>query len=371
MSTAARPPCELRAAAPTRRSQRWRRRRCATRWGRRRGAPPSRRGPRGARRAARPPLGLEQGSRRLGAGVLPKRSGPRVPGRLLRRAVPPITSRPLAPERRLEASFGEPVRPGSRVGEGRAQQREPLGRRSSRACLAATTFGSPAKVTEALRTAAPAEVRRMPKRSRCSIVIRANEGDFAPPSSAAAQNSRSCAAMLARRLHLSAAPVLRRLSTKSSTGIVGMEVRADAPEILLSLYSKTLAELESLPAEAGYRSAVEALTKGRMAAVEGAKSIEEIGRHRRGVGRAAHPAGGARAAADPDDARRCGGRWCSSRRSSPRSPPSEAARRRAAARRHPHAAVARLPDGGAGRPRRAGAPRARRQVGRRRARPVQ
>ena len=82
--------------------------------------------------------------------------------------------------------------------------------------------------------------------------------------------------MLARRLHLSAAPALRRLSTKSSTGIVGMEVRPDAPEILLSLYSKTLAELESLPAEAGYRSAVEALTKGRMAAVEGAKSIEEI-----------------------------------------------------------------------------------------------
>lgn len=83
-------------------------------------------------------------------------------------------------------------------------------------------------------------------------------------------------AMLARRLQLSAAPALRRLSTKSSTGIVGMEVRPDAPEILLSLYSKTLAELESLPAEAGYRSAVEALTKGRMAAVEGAKSIEEI-----------------------------------------------------------------------------------------------
>ena len=55
--------------------------------------------------------------------------------------------------------------------------------------------------------------------------------------------------MLARRLHLSAAPALRRLSTKSSTGIVGMEVRPDAPEILLSLYSKTLAELESLPAE--------------------------------------------------------------------------------------------------------------------------
>ena len=85
-----------------------------------------------------------------------------------------------------------------------------------------------------------------------------------------------CVGMLARRLHLSAAPALRRLSTKSSTGIVGMEVRPDAPEILLSLYSKTLAELESLPAEAGYRSAVEALTKGRMAAVEGAKSIEEI-----------------------------------------------------------------------------------------------
>ena len=53
-------------------------------------------------------------------------------------------------------------------------------------------------------------------------------------------------------------------------------VRPDAPEILLSLYSTTLAELESLPAEAGYRSAGEALTKGRMAAVEGAKSIEEI-----------------------------------------------------------------------------------------------
>ena len=41
--------------------------------------------------------------------------------------------------------------------------------------------------------------------------------------------------MLARRLHLSAAPALRRLSTKSSTGIVGMEVRPDAPEILLSV----------------------------------------------------------------------------------------------------------------------------------------
>ena len=87
--------------------------------------------------------------------------------------------------------------------------------------------------------------------------------------------------MLARRLHLSAAPALRRLSTKSSTGIVGMEVRPDAPEILLSLYSKTLAELESLPAEAGYRSAVEALTKGRMAAVEGA--LERVAPYASGV----------------------------------------------------------------------------------------
>ena len=46
--------------------------------------------------------------------------------------------------------------------------------------------------------------------------------------------------MLARRLHLSAAPALRRLSTKSSTGIVGMEVRPDAPEILLRHHLKKL-----------------------------------------------------------------------------------------------------------------------------------
>ena len=63
---------------------------------------------------------------------------------------------------------------------------------------------------------------------------------------------------------------------KSSTGIVGMAVEPDAKPILLSLYGKTLAALEPVPATSEYRKYVEGLTKERMAVVESTDDLAAI-----------------------------------------------------------------------------------------------
>jgi len=63
---------------------------------------------------------------------------------------------------------------------------------------------------------------------------------------------------------------------KSSTGIVGMAVEPDAKPLLVSLYTKMLAELEGVPASSSYRIAVEGMTKERLAVIEGSDDLAAI-----------------------------------------------------------------------------------------------
>lgn len=51
---------------------------------------------------------------------------------------------------------------------------------------------------------------------------------------------------------------------KESTGIVGLDVVPNAREVLISLYSKTLKEIQSVPEDEGYRKAVESFTNHRL-----------------------------------------------------------------------------------------------------------
>ncbi|CAI0546449.1 unnamed protein product [Linum tenue] len=51
---------------------------------------------------------------------------------------------------------------------------------------------------------------------------------------------------------------------KQTTGIVGLDVVPNAREVLISLYSKTLKEIQAVPPDEGYRKAVESFTKHRL-----------------------------------------------------------------------------------------------------------
>lgn len=51
---------------------------------------------------------------------------------------------------------------------------------------------------------------------------------------------------------------------KETTGIVGLEVVPNAREVLISLYSKTLKEIQAIPEDEGYRKAVESFTRQRL-----------------------------------------------------------------------------------------------------------
>ena len=66
---------------------------------------------------------------------------------------------------------------------------------------------------------------------------------------------------------------LRRLLTggmgavakvKETTRIVGLEVVPNAREVLISLYGRTLKEIEAVPENEGYRKAVESFTRHRL-----------------------------------------------------------------------------------------------------------
>lgn len=74
-----------------------------------------------------------------------------------------------------------------------------------------------------------------------------------------------------------AAPLaLRGVRAKGSTGIVGLAVEPEAKAILTGLYTKTLAALETLPANSAYRSKVEEMTTERLAIVKGTDDLEKI-----------------------------------------------------------------------------------------------
>ncbi|KAJ4817122.1 NADH dehydrogenase ubiquinone 1 alpha subcomplex subunit [Rhynchospora pubera] len=63
---------------------------------------------------------------------------------------------------------------------------------------------------------------------------------------------------------------------KETTGIVGLEVVPNAREVLIDLYTKTLKEIEAVPADEGYRKAVESFTKHRLQICQEENDWEEI-----------------------------------------------------------------------------------------------
>ncbi|CAN8102271.1 unnamed protein product [Discula destructiva] len=72
-----------------------------------------------------------------------------------------------------------------------------------------------------------------------------------------------------RRLFAAVKPVAARyLQPGAPTGLTGLTANASPRATLLYLYTKTLAQLQPIPATSVYRQSVEAVTKHRMAAVE-------------------------------------------------------------------------------------------------------
>ncbi|XP_057508454.1 probable NADH dehydrogenase [ubiquinone] 1 alpha subcomplex subunit 5, mitochondrial isoform X2 [Actinidia eriantha] len=63
-------------------------------------------------------------------------------------------------------------------------------------------------------------------------------------------------------LRMASRPLMARV--KETTGIVGLEVVPNAREVLISLYNKTLKEIQTVPEDEGYRKAVESFTRHRL-----------------------------------------------------------------------------------------------------------
>ncbi|XP_030500933.2 probable NADH dehydrogenase [ubiquinone] 1 alpha subcomplex subunit 5, mitochondrial [Cannabis sativa] len=69
-------------------------------------------------------------------------------------------------------------------------------------------------------------------------------------------------------------PLLARV--KQTTGIVGLDVVPNARQVLIELYNKTLKEVEAIPADEGYRKAVEHFTRQRLKVCEEEEDWEVI-----------------------------------------------------------------------------------------------
>ena len=68
---------------------------------------------------------------------------------------------------------------------------------------------------------------------------------------------------------------------KQSTGIVGVAVEPDAKPILVSLYTKMLADVEPIPASSEYRKTLEGMAKERLAVLN---STDDLGAIEEGIG---------------------------------------------------------------------------------------
>ncbi|KAG9450872.1 hypothetical protein H6P81_010837 [Aristolochia fimbriata] len=79
------------------------------------------------------------------------------------------------------------------------------------------------------------------------------------------------ASMFLRRF---AGPLLAKV--KETTGIVGLDVVPNAREVLISLYSKTLKEIQAVPPDEGYRKAVESFTTHRLKVCQEEEDWEQI-----------------------------------------------------------------------------------------------
>lgn len=73
------------------------------------------------------------------------------------------------------------------------------------------------------------------------------------------------------RLFAAVKPVARYLEAGAPTGLTGLRTNPSPRSTLLYLYNSTLEKLQAIPETSVYRQSVEAVTKHRMAAVEGVK----------------------------------------------------------------------------------------------------
>ncbi|THU56132.1 hypothetical protein C4D60_Mb11t14030 [Musa balbisiana] len=63
---------------------------------------------------------------------------------------------------------------------------------------------------------------------------------------------------------------------KETTGIVGLDVVPNAREVLISLYTRTLKEIQAVPQDEGYRKAVESFTRHRLQVCQEEEDWEAI-----------------------------------------------------------------------------------------------
>ncbi|RVW41920.1 putative NADH dehydrogenase [ubiquinone] 1 alpha subcomplex subunit 5, mitochondrial [Vitis vinifera] len=77
--------------------------------------------------------------------------------------------------------------------------------------------------------------------------------------------------MFLRRI---ARPLMAKV--KETTGIVGLDVVPNAREVLISLYTKTLNEIQTVPEDEGYRKAVESFTSHRLKVCQEEEDWEQI-----------------------------------------------------------------------------------------------
>ncbi|CAL9069113.1 probable NADH dehydrogenase [ubiquinone] 1 alpha subcomplex subunit 5, mitochondrial [Musa acuminata AAA Group] len=63
---------------------------------------------------------------------------------------------------------------------------------------------------------------------------------------------------------------------KETTGIVGLDVVPNAREVLVSLYTRTLKEIQAVPQDEGYRKAVESFTRHRLQVCQEEEDWEAI-----------------------------------------------------------------------------------------------
>lgn len=77
--------------------------------------------------------------------------------------------------------------------------------------------------------------------------------------------------MFLRRI---ARPLMAKV--KETTGIVGLDVVPNARAVLISLYTKTLNEIKTVPEDEGYRKAVESFTNHRLKVCQEEEDWEQI-----------------------------------------------------------------------------------------------
>ncbi|KAG1371379.1 putative NADH dehydrogenase [ubiquinone] 1 alpha subcomplex subunit 5, mitochondrial [Cocos nucifera] len=70
--------------------------------------------------------------------------------------------------------------------------------------------------------------------------------------------------MFLRRILTGGMGAVAMAKVKETTGIVGLEVVPNAREVLISLYKRTLKEIQAVPENEGYRKAVESFTRHRL-----------------------------------------------------------------------------------------------------------